>query len=103
MASRRSTPIKEIVQYENDVYYYRKGKKEISLKTSDWDEAVKEYAIISVKAIGGHKASKLKMKDVFEDYLKYREDQLTQDAKEELKKIRERKKKRENNEEKKQA
>lgn len=103
MPARESTPIKEIVRYPNGVYYYRKGTKEQSLKTKDWDEAVKNYTILSAKAEGGKKAARLKIKDVFDDYLAYRESLLEPSAKEELALIRKRKKEREKNKKEKQA
>lgn len=66
---RRKTAHPEIVQYPDGTYYHRKSGAELSLRTKDWPEALKNLEVLKAKIDKSGKTSlKLKVKDVVEDY-----------------------------------
>ncbi len=75
MPKREKTALQEIVRYESGVYYYRGPGGEKSLKTKDWDSAVKRLEVEKAKGQGSINASILKVKDIHPDYLDFRKKQ----------------------------
>jgi integrase len=71
---RKKTADDDIIVYPNGIYYFRRGKKEMSLKTTDFKEAVKRKRTLLAK--GGDiltSSTRLKIKDVTPDYILTRE------------------------------
>lgn len=67
---RTPTPEKDIWLYSSGTYYYRSGNKELSLKTTDFKEALRRKKnILSKKVDVLSGSSRLKIKDLTEDYL----------------------------------
>lgn len=74
---RKKTGHPELVQYTSTgIYYYRSGGAEKSLKTTDYNTALKKLEIEKAKGGGSVNTSRLKVVDVAEDYKKFRRKQM---------------------------
>lgn len=74
---RLKTADPAIVQYENGMFYFRRGPKEISLKTKDFKEAQKRKRVVESRGDAYLSVSlRIRFEDLKDDYLKSRDEDL---------------------------